>query len=127
METFNYPNHTVQHRHPPSGVGVQLGGSYRYDVAPTSPDARVFTLSFPTMGYFFDGNGDVDGAASAELNLLHLSNFYISHKLYKKFIYEHPVFGPLTVKFNKPFESPKGLPKGNGWSESFTIELLEVP
>lgn len=127
MEAFDYPNHQVQHAHPVSGAGVQLGGSYRYDVAPTSPDARVFTLSFETMAWHFNQAGSVDATVEPQTNLLNLSNFYEAHKLYKKFTYDHPVFGVLTVKFNKPLEIPKGIKKGNGWSESFTVELLEVP
>jgi hypothetical protein len=62
-----------------------------------------------------------------ELNAGALEDFYLNNKLYKKFIYPHPIYGNTEVRFNKPLILPKGVHGGGGTIESFELEFIEVP
>lgn len=127
METFDFPYHRVSTTNPESGTRVQLGQSYVFAAPPTSPDQRIFNLSFETMKYFTDEFGGLDENIAPQLNMLTLTRFYQEHKLHKSFLYPHPVHGTVVVKFSKPLVEPMGRPGGTGATESFEIELIEMP
>lgn len=126
MEIFNFPYHTVETEYPESGTRAQLGGSYVFTTPSTDPEQRKFTLNFKVLKYFVDDSGTIDDTLGFEYNLQRLDNFYQLHRLNTSFIYPHPVYGDVTVKFNKPLKIPKGLAGGNGIVEDITIELLEI-
>lgn len=127
METFDFPYHTVEGENPESGFSAQMGGSYVFSVPPTDPDQRVFTLHFPVMKYYTDSNGLADSSVDPKLNMLALLNFYYAHKQWKSFIYNHPVHGPLEVKFKKPCPEPDGIEGGFGAVKEFQVVLVEQP
>ena len=126
METFDFPYHLFSTDYPESGARMQLGNSYVFTTEPTAPDQRTFTLDFAAMKFFFL-NGVLSPIPEAKINILALDLFYQRHKLWKSFIYEHQVYGNLTVKFNKPLKIPKGIPGGDGVVASFSVELIEMP
>lgn len=109
------------------GDRVELGGSYMFAAEPDGPDQRVFTLYFDTMFYFTDSSGQLDKTVRPDINFGAFEDFYKSHRLWKTFTYNHPIYGQLAVKFAKPLETPKGLANGNGALESFSIDLVEIP
>lgn len=125
MQTFNFPYHKFSTKYPESGNRVQLGNSYVFAAPPSGPDLRVFTLKFPVMFYYLNGAGEIDATQNPLLNMKVLENFYNEHKLYKNFIYPHPVYGNCTVKFNRPLEIPEGVHEGGGALNDFQIELME--
>lgn len=127
MATFIWMNHTFTTEYPESGFKLQFGNSYTYAEGPTSPDQRIFTLSFPMLKYYTDSGGVVDATINPTLNMLALENFYLEHKMWKTFVYPHPVRGNLNVRFNKPLKVPAGIPDGGGAVGAFSIELIEVP
>lgn len=127
METFTWVNHTFSTEYPESGFKLQLGNSYEYAEGPTSPDQRVITLSFPLLKYFTNAAGALSATIQPTLNMLALENFYVVHKMWKTFIYPHPVHGNLNVRFRKPLKVPAGLPDGGGAVGSFSVELIEQP
>ena len=59
--------------------------------------------------------------------MMALEDFYKAHRLWKSFIYKHPIHKDVVVKFNKPLKVPDGIPKGNGVSKPFSVELIEMP
>lgn len=85
--------------------------------------------------YRYDGATWVLTANPSRLNILlqpeinagRLDDFYVRHKLSKKFIYDHPLYGDVAVRFNKPLILPKGYSDGGGVIEPFELEFLEVP
>lgn len=127
LEEFDFPFHRVETSNPDTGTRVQLGGSYVFTAAPNSPDQRTFKLFFPAMKFYTDNNGDLDSAIEPQKNMLALIEFYAEHKLHKSFLYDHPVHGEVTVKFRTPLTEPKGIPGGTGVTESFEVELMEIP
>lgn len=127
LELFDFPFHTVQTNNPESGMRGTMGGSYVFTAAPTDPDQRQFTLTFATMKYFFDSSNVLDETINPQYNMLALAQFYQRHKTYKSFHYEHPVYGTMECKFNKPLVEPESLPGGSGATKAVTVELIEIP
>lgn len=127
LDTFNFPYHTFETDNPTSGVNIQLGGSYMFTTPPTDPDQRIFTLSFPAMKYYVGEDGLPEAGTEPTKNMKTLSDFYRAHLLYKSFLYPHPVYGTLEVKFNKPLKEPKVTDGGMGVVKDITIELVEIP
>lgn len=128
METFDFPFHgTPQVTYPPRAQPVSFGGGYEFTTKPEGPPQRVFTLSFTGMQYFVDGSDNVDESVSPQRNMHAMDLFYQEHETWKRFIYPHPVYGNLTVRFQKPLEVPKGIKQGNGVVEDFTVTLIEMP
>lgn len=114
-------------RYPESGTRIQLGRSYQFDTPPEAPDQRTFLLKMQGMKYFVDGNGNVTAATAPERNMLALEDFYNTHKRATSFTFEHPVYGSLTCKFNRPLQIPEGIVGGDGALPDFEVELIEIP
>lgn len=127
MATFTWAMHTVSTEYPESGYKFQFGNSYEYAEGPTSPDQRVFTLSFTMLKYFVNAQGAVDATIQPTFNMLALEQFYSEHRLWKSFVYPHPVHGNVNVRFRKPLKVPAGLVDGDGATGAFSLELIELP
>lgn len=123
---FDFPYHLREHQYISLSTVVPLGGSYSYRVSPTSPEQRTFTLIFKTMQFLLDSAGLIDISSNAQLNAGRLLAFYNQYKLHRTFIYPHPDFGNIRVRFNKPLRFPEGLTNGRGYLPSFEVELIEV-
>jgi hypothetical protein len=106
---------------------MKFGRGYEFSAAPQLPVQRRFTLHFETIQWFFDENGEADATIEPQLNALALDEFYREHYTWKSFIYPHPVFGDLVVKFaaDSPFEMPKAIKGGTGATEPFELVLIE--
>jgi len=128
METFNFPFHTVETTYPESSVRVQFGRSYVFAAAPDAPDQRKFKLVLPGLKFFFNvTTGLIDATINPQRNLRTLENFYTAHRLFTKFIYPHPAYGNVVVRFNAPFRIPAGIKGGDSMVGDIEIELIEVP
>lgn len=126
METFNFPFHKFSTDYPESGTRVQLNGNYLFTAPPNGPDLRTITLRFPTMFYYLTSGGAIDIVKNPQYNMAVLEAFYNRHKLHKSFLYPHPVYGNMEVKFGRPLRIPEGMDGGSGAVEEFTIDLIEV-
>lgn len=126
MQTFDFPYHTFRTEYPESGNRVQLGGNYVFSAPPNGPDLRRFTLKFETMFYYLYSNGTIDTMKNPQYNMAVLEAFYNYHKLHKSFLYPHPVYGNIEVKFMSPLKIPEGIKGGNGALNDFEIELIEI-
>lgn len=127
METFDFPYHLFSTKYPESGNRMQLGNSYVFASEPSAPDQRTITLEFSAMKYYTGAGGVISATINPQVNMWALELFYQRHKLWKNFIYKHPVYGDMKVKFNKPIDIPAGIPGGLGATKSFSIELIEMP
>jgi hypothetical protein len=125
--TFDFPLHMVEDKNTDPGNRVQLGNSYMFATPPTAPTPRVFVLSFETMWRGLKADGTMDTTTLAQTNAGALWAFYQTYQLHKTFQYQHPWFGAVNVRFNKPLELPKGRKGADGWTEAFSIELIEQP
>jgi hypothetical protein len=130
LPVFDFPYHRVSTTYPESSIRVRFGRSYQFASKPNAPPERLFKLRFPTMKYYTkweEGEEVLDTTINPKLNLYVLEQFYQAVELYGTFTYPHPVHGNLTVRFSKPLVLPEGRENGNGASEEFDIELIEVP
>lgn len=127
MATFPVTHFLHSVRYPESGQRMQLGRSYMHTSDDPAPDQRLFTLTLTGMQFFCDDNGDLDDSQEVPRNMLVLEDFYLEHKLHKSFDFDHPFYGTLLCKFNKPLEIPEGIPGGDGILEEIKIELIEIP
>jgi len=110
MQTFNFPFHgnpamTVDD----NSSSIELKSGFRFSAEPSEPMLRLFTLTFPVLGYEFlpDETADSAGTVNPEHNVIALWEFYKAHGTWKTFIYPHPFFGNVTVKFDTPFTIPQ--------------------
>jgi len=127
METFPCLYFLSSTRYPQSGVRIQLGNSYQFNTPPEAPDQRIFVLKLAGLQYLVTEQGQIDTVSKPERNMAVLELFYNQHKLAYSFIFNHPVYGPVTCKFNKPLEIPDGIVGGNGVLSELTVELIEEP
>lgn len=127
METFPATYFLISTTYPESGKRIQLGNSYQYDAPPAAPDQRIFRLTLQGMAYFVDQNNQIDDTVFPGRNLAVLETFYNDHKRATPFIFNHPVYGNVTCKFNRPLEIPPGLPGGGGLVQDPEVELIEIP
>jgi hypothetical protein len=127
MPAFNFPYHLFSTKYPESSTRIQLGNGYTYTAPTAAPDQRIFTLTFPALQWFTNPDGTLDTDTSPEINLGALDAFYRDVKTVSTFTYQHPAYGGVPVRFNKPLEIPKGEPGANGVVLNVEIELIEVP
>jgi len=129
MKTFNFPFHgnpamTTEDPAP----SIKLKGGFKFSSQPTEPIIRMFTLNIPVMSYDMlpSGQPDLEGTIDPRNNVIALWNFYVEHGTWKTFIYPHPFFGDITVKFDVPISIPEV--QGNmGKVPTIEVKLLEHP
>lgn len=127
METFPATFFAFSTRYPESGTRLELGRSYLYTQAPDAPDQRLFTLSLQGMCYFLDQEGAPDLLTQLGRNMFVFEDFYLAHRLHKSFLFQHPLYGETTCKFNQPLQTPEGVTGGGGVLPTFNVELIEIP
>lgn len=127
METFPITMFRFGTKRPETGQRMQLGGSYVYTEPPSGPIQRVFELKIPGLQYFLDQAGLLDLTQEVHRNMAVLEAFYEEHQLHKSFLFDHPVYGQITCKFNAAMPTPQGIPDGNGMVEDLDINLIEIP
>lgn len=114
-------------KYPDSGTRIGFARSYAYTAGPTAPDQRIFNLKLQGMQYFLNASQVIDTTVFPERNLALFEQFYRNHYLHQPFDFNHPVYGMLQCKFNRPLELPEGVPGGNGMIETLEVELIEQP
>lgn len=124
MQTFTFGPHTVRHDYP-EGDSVRFGKGYVFAAEPQLPLRRTFFLKFETMRWYQNASGVYVTTTNPSENVYALDAFYRDHTQFKRFIYAHPVYGNLTVRFSSPFRMPAGKQGGSGWTEAFELQITE--
>lgn len=119
MDTFPFSYHSVTHSYP-RGDGQKFGRGYSFAAAPQLPLVRTFKLQFSAMQW---------DAPDTKYDMQTFINFYEVHNTFQPFIYPHPKFGNITVRFSAdtPLEVPRSHNGGTGVTEGFEISLVEQP
>lgn len=86
---------------------------------------RVTSPIWTTTGPVTRVQGSLDKTKQYGINMAALEAFYNEHKLYKPFIYPHPVYGNIEARFMDPLKIPEGIVGGNGALEDFNLTLIE--
>ena len=127
METFPSIYFTFTTRYPETGTRLQFGNSYQFDAPPSAPDQRIFVLRLQGMAYFVDVNDNIDLNYEPGRNVAVLEQFYNNHKRAVPFLFNHPVYGSVVCKFNRPLVIPEGIAGGTGLVQNIEVELIELP
>lgn len=127
LAVFPFVNHTPVHRYP-KGDAFQFGKGYEFSAAPQEPLQKRFVLKFNALTWYFTGTTPVNNV-DVENNAMAFDEFYRAHLTHKKFLYNHQLFGQITVKFapDTPFEMPRSIDGGGGVTEGFEVTLVEQP
>lgn len=124
LARFDFPFHNVQHGRTNPAPHVQFNNGWTFSAKPTSPEIRTFTLTFSGMQYFVNAGGAIDITTKPQQNMQVMDNFYVAHGTWDTFVYAHPVFGDVNVRFSEPLDVPKL--KRDGVVEDFTLKLVEM-
>ena len=124
---WNYHNFGTKYIEPFVHASVGLEGTQTYVPYKTIKPVRLFSLEFPMLMLQETDYAKYTGLAyRPELDFRELQKFYLKHKSHKPFIYEHPIYGDLVVRFAKALTLPLKKQGGKGVIEGFTLELQEV-
>lgn len=128
-ERFIWENHNfgTKYVEPFTHAIVGLEGTQSFVPYTAKKPVRNLSLDFPLLLLHDAEKAKLSGINyRPELDFNKLKEFYIRHKSFKSFIYEHPVYGDMLVRFSKPLVLPKKMSGGQGVVEGFTLELQEV-
>lgn len=88
---------------------------------------RIMTLSFPIMHLKDSETAGKDWLNTVpELDFGALVDFYKQVGMHTRFIYNHPIYGDMYVRFSKPLQMPKKNVDGTGTVQAFEMEITEV-
>lgn len=123
LKRFIWANHTfgTKYNEPFTHASVKSNSSQTYLFAESIRPVRSLELDFQTLVY---AGAEAINCPDA-LNYAKLQAFYLEHGLYKPFIYPHPVYGDMKVRFARPIVLPKKNPNSKT-IQSLSITLMEV-
>ena len=125
LERFTWELHSVdtEYKEPFTHANITSKSSQTYVPDKALRPLRLFNLSFSGF-ILYDSDVDSDDyPTKTSFNALY--NFFKRHGTYKYFIYEHPIYGDLVVRFGKTLSIPKKNPSGGGSLFSFDIQFIE--
>lgn len=123
LKRFIWENHNfgTAYREPFIHANVKNNSTQDYVFSQSVKPLRTFELEFTTL--FYNGGGLTE--CPDEYNYSKLQAFYLEHGMHKPFVYPHPVYGDMKVRFGQPIVLPKKNP--NGFSvQGFTVSLIEI-
>lgn len=123
-DTFNFPYHKTRTEYPATSNAIQFGQSYTFATKPVGPPQRTFILSFKGMKWYMNGSS-IDLSTNPTRNMGAIDAFYQAHELYSVFIYPHPIYGNVNVRFAEPLKHPDVEEGGTGVTNGFEIKLIE--
>lgn len=119
---WNFHGVTVTYSEPYTAANLTNENTQSFIANQTMKPVRTFELDMVGLKHCEE---HPSGLAD-ELNFSKLYAFYEHHGLHKRFIYEHPVYGDVVVRFAKTLSIPKKTPDGLGTIGSFNLTLVEV-
>ena len=129
LDRFIWENHNFGTKYLEPFVHASVGpdGGQSFVPYKATKPVRNISLDFPLLLLQEADHAKLTGLAyRPDLDFNSLKDFYLKHKSYKPFIYPHPVYGDMVVRFAKPLALPKKNAGGIGVVQGFTIELQEV-
>lgn len=126
MERFNFPYHVAEIETAENSSVLELKGGFTFASKPAGPFIKTFTLSFSTLKFFEAPDGTPSVTEDPKVNMMTLYQFYLTHGLWKTFIYPSPIFGDTEVKFLKPVKIPR-VTGNQGATLNVEVVLKEQP
>lgn len=127
LERFIWVNHNFATKYQEPFSRVQSGNNQGFVVKSEVKPVRYLTLRFPILSIKEPEDTIKSGLNfTPHLDFNALKAFYLRHQSHSNFIYEHPVYGDMVVRFAKPLSMPKKNESSTGTVQGFTLELIEV-
>lgn len=117
-----YHGFSTVYSEPFTSVNLTSNNAQGYVPDQTLKPVRTFELEFVGLKHYENAADGCD----PNLSFNRLYEFYELHGLHRRFVYEHPVYGDVVVRFAKPVTIPKKILDGKGSLNSFTVSLIEV-
>ena len=111
----------TEYKEPFGHVNLTSSSGQGYVPDQTVRPIRIFNLSFTGM-LIYEENYEM---YPKRTNFNALYAFYRKHGTHKRFIFHHPIYGDLVVRFGKPLSIPKKNQNGLGSLQRFEIVLIE--
>lgn len=116
MDTFSFcPDRMVAETLPrdaPQSV-MSLNG-WQFTARPTTPYQRKLKVTLHGLRWYTQANGLYDTTTNPTFNARLLEQFYEAHETWDPFLFNHPHFGTMTVRFAATLAVPAGLPNSGG-------------
>ena len=127
LDRFIWMQHNFSTKYIEPYTYIQMNDNQGMTLKTENRPYRSFELSFPLL-HLKDsttaGKSWLD--SHPELDFGALRSFYLAKGLHRKFIYPHPVYGDMVVRFAKALSMPKKNIEGTGTVQPFTLALVEV-
>lgn len=117
------PNSRVAEELPPEEVVAASMNGWDFTAKPKIPYRAKFKVTLYGMRWYLDG-AELDTITDAEHNMGRLRTFYLLHRTWDTFTYEHEYLGDLTVRFDKPLNFPAAIPNSDGRIEPLELTLI---
>lgn len=124
--TFPFPYYSYTTRFNENVEQVKFGNGYTFASQPSGPPQQSFKLRMQGMSWQRQPSGGLDVLTSRDTNVGRLVEFYREVECWKPFIWQHPIYGNMLVRFLRPLDIPYQIPGGSGVVEPFEIEFIEV-
>lgn len=124
--TFPFPYYSYTTRFNENVEQVKFGNGYTFASQPSGPPQRSFKLRMSGMSWHRLESGGIDVYRNRATNVGRLEEFYREVECWKPFIWQHPIYGNMLVRFLRPLDIPYQIPGGGGVVEPFEIEFIEV-
>ena len=98
-------------------------GNQGYVFSQSVRPLRSIELEFSIMYFHPEDNDEI---CPSNLDFTKLQKFYLHHGCHQKFVFNHPIYGDMVVRFSKPIVMPKKNIGGSGTVQGFNLTLVEV-
>ena len=117
---------TVETEYQEFAANTSFSDSYSFALSTRVPSVRTFILKIPVLRYYFDSFGAIDITYNKDTNMAWVEWMYNVHKLHKPFLFTHPVYGVVKVRFKEALRVPKGVAGGQACVEALELQLVET-
>ena len=126
MAVFDFcPNSHVAEELPPEETKVLSMNGWDYTAKPSVPYRAKFKLTLEGMFWYLNAGGSaLDLTKNPTINAGRLRAFYLEHRTWKTFTYNHEFLGTITCRFAEPVTIPKSLPSAGGLISAFEVTLI---
>lgn len=107
----------------PDELEIRDFNGWDYTPVPYLPFRRKFKVTLEGLRWYL-GDGELDFDADPEHNAGRLEGFYVQHRMYKPFEFQHEYLGNLELRFAEPVSVPKALPNSNGLIDALEIMMV---
>lgn len=110
---------------PPDDVKATSMNGWDFSAKPKIPYRATFKVVLYGMKWYLNEDGDeLDTDTDPEHNMGRLRSFYLTHRLWDSFLYDHEYLGQIRVRFDKSLRFPPAIGDSDGKVEAYELTLI---